>query len=445
MVNLGVAPTSGDAGPLNFSIEAISTQVDPTWIQEALKQSGKLSRRVRKLPADLVVQLLIAMGLHPEKSIPNVLKDLSLGFQGKLEECRSDLPTSSAITQARDRVGAEPVELLFERQGQELHRRHGAQQSYKGMSVLGLDGSTLKVPDTQEHRQKYGAPKSGRGRSAFPMMRVMLLLGVATHVALAAAFGPYATGEMTLAMTLLPSIPSGSLLLFDRGFMGYLFWWQLGQKSVPFLTRAKRNVKGRRVCKLGDGDWRVRFLLPGGLRRKHPELPESMTLRLIRYQIPGFRHSWLLTSLLDARQFPAEELVALYHARWELELAFFQIKATLRPSGVPLRSEDPQRALQEAYGILIAYNVVRGLMADAAQAAGVPPLRLGFTDSLHRIRTAMIRMPEASAAGLLDLYAELLREIAACRLPPRRPRHNPRVVKVKMSNYARKRVHRKVA
>lgn len=440
MTNAQAPLATGGREALIFSAEAISTQAQPSWIKEALQETGRLSQRVRKLPADLVMQLLIAMGLHPEKSVANVLKDLALGFREKLEKYRHEPPTTSAITQARNRLGVEPVKLLFERQGKELDRRHEAEGQYKGMRLVGMDGTTLKIPDAHENRKKYGAPKSGRGRSAFPMMRLVLLLGVATHVAIAAAFGPYATGELTLALTLLSSIPSKALLLIDRGYVSYFFWWQLTQKDCHFLTRAKRKLRIRRTRKLGEGDWLCRFLLPRQTRRKHPELPESMTLRLIRYQVPGFRPSSLITSLVDPELHPAAELASLYHARWEVELAYFQIKTTLRPAGAPLRSEDPERTLQEAYGILIAYNVTRGLMADAAAHAGLKPLRLSFTDSLGRLRTWMIRMAEArDAISLLELYQDLLREIAACLLPERRNRHYPRAVKVKMSGYPLKR------
>lgn len=439
MVIIGTGTGKVQSPSLNFTIEAISTQIEPAWIKEALKESGKDSKRVRKLPADLVVQLMVAMGLKPELSIMNVLKELSLGFLGKLKKVQKKLPTSSAITQARDRLGVEPVKRLFEHQGKELARRHGAQAHYRGMPLIGFDGSTLRTADTPENRKEFGAPKSGRGRSAFPLMRILTLVAVATHITVAGAMGPWAVGEMTLAMGLLSQIAPGSLVLFDRGFVSYLLWCRLLDKGCHFLTRAKRNQKFRRVKKLGEGDWLIQFRVPPLLKRKHPELPETLTLRLIRYQIPGFQTSWLITSLLDASLYPREELVPLYHSRWELELAYSEIKTRLRPSGEPLRSEAPDRVRQEVYGLLIAHNAVRGLMAEAAARGGIEALRLSFTDSLQRIRTAMIRMAEAHSGFLVDLYEELLEEISACRLPPRRDRHNPRVVKVKMSKWPLKR------
>ncbi len=172
---------------------------------------------------------------------------------------------------------------------------------------------------------------------------------------------------------------------------------------------------------------------------------QILTLRLISHRVPGFKTSWRITSLLDPLRYPEAELVLLYHARWEVEIAYAGIKTPLRPSGGPLRSETPHRVRQELYGLLIAYNAVRGLMAEAARQGKVEALRLSFTDSLERIRIAMIPMAEAwDVLRLIELCEELLREIGACRLPPRRVRHNPRVVKLKMTGYALKRV-RKVA
>ena len=435
MCIIGMEARKVQSSSLNFTIEAISTQIQPAWIKDALKQSGKDSKRVRKLPADLVIQLLVAMALKPHASIMNVLKDLAVGFMGKLKKYRKDLPTSSAITQARDRLGVEPLKRLFERQGQELAHQHAAQRQYKGMPVVGFDGSTLRTADSPENREHFGAPKSGQGRSAFPVMRIVTLVAVATHITVGAVMGSWSVGEMTLATQVLPWITSGSLVLFDRGFLSYLLWCRLLEKPCHFLTRAKCNQQFRQLKKLGEGDWLVELRQPKRLKRKHPELHETLTLRLIQYQVPGFQTSWLITSLMDNVVYPPEELVVLYHTRWELELAYSEIKVRLRPSGEPLRSEAPDRVRQEAYGLLIAHNAVRGLMAEAASEKGIEALRLSFTDSLLRIQTAMIQMAQAHSGLLLELYEELLEDISACRLPRRRPRFNPRVVKVRTSKW----------
>ncbi len=276
MASLGVTTAPPDPQSLTFSIEAISTQVQPSWIREALEKTGKDSKRIRKLPAELVIRLLVAMGPYPESSIQNILKGLALGFRGSLEKVKDALPTSPALTQARDRLGVEPVQRLFEPQTDALRERHAAQQQYRGMPLVGVDGTTLRASDSGDNRIEFGAPKSGRGRSAFPMLRIVALLAVATHVLCAVAVGSHAIGEMTLVLTLLRSISPGSMVLMDRGFISYRFWWELLQKQCHFATRAKRKLRYRRTRKLGEGDWLVNFTLPRALRRKHPELPEIL-------------------------------------------------------------------------------------------------------------------------------------------------------------------------
>lgn len=319
MTSIVTTPAGVEGKRVDFSIEATTPQLKTEWIQDVLEGTHRKSKRVRKLPSDLMVHLLVAMGLHPDASINNTWKILSHGFRGKLEKHRQELPASAAVTQARDRLGLKPMAVLFHRQGQELKQRHEDKHRYKGLEVVGIDGSTLKVPDTPENRANFGAPGSGRGHSAFPAVRIVLLLLVTTHIAVAAALGAYGMSELPLAMTLLMALNAGTLVLIDRRYCSYLLWWRfLGQKC-HFITRRKRCMRFRRLRKLGEGAWLVKFFVPDYLKREHPELPKSLTLRLMRYQMPGFRPSWLITSLEDPELYLREELVHWYHLRWELD------------------------------------------------------------------------------------------------------------------------------
>ena len=423
----------------NFSIEALSGQLDPRWIPQILGETGKTSKRVRGIPADLAVWLLIAMNLFRRLSIRNLWCRLSEGFRGKLRIKALQPPTRSALTQARDRLGLEPLRLLFARFAAWLKTKFAASHSWKGFTLVAMDGTTAKVPDSKANRKHFGSPRSHRGRSGYPFLRMVTLVAVRTHLILAAAIAGWNTGENPLAVSLLPCIETNWLVLLDRGFHHYWLLWNILQKQSHFLIRKRCRLNLRKRRRLGPGDWLAEALLPRQSRREHPRLPERLQVRWIHYHIPGFRPAGLVTSLLDPELYPAGELVSLYHERWEQELAYDEMKTHLVSTAVPFRSRTPQRILQEAYGLLIAYNLLRGLMAEAAARAQLPPLRLSFVDSFERIERAISVLAVVSGSLLPLLYRELLQALAGCLLPARRPRRFPRVVKVKMSSFPLKR------
>ena len=213
--------------------------------------------------------------------------------------------------------------------------------------------------------------------------------------------------------------------------------------EAHFVVRQKQGacaLKPKTIRKIGRDDRLVRLPVPTYLKRRQPELPDWIEARLITFRRRGFRPISVVTSLVDAEVYTAHELGALYLERWEAELAFRELKIHLANDRVLLRAHRPEHVLQEAYGLLIAYNCVRALMADAGSEAGVSPHRLSFTDCLERVRLALLRFACAPAPDLPQLSRQLLADLAACRLPAKRHgRRCDRAVKVKMSNYPRKR------
>lgn len=437
---LGRALHDLDSHVGNFSVEALATQVPASMVSEILALTDKASKRVRDLPADLVVYLVIALGLWRSLSIPNVYKRLRDGFRGRLRLKKKHRPPfNPAFTQARDRLGERPLRLLFRRMAAFLSRKFAPLHLWKGLIVLAIDGTTAKAPDSPANRRTFGAPRSHRGKSGYPFVRIVGLIAAYSHLVLAAAVAGWSTGENPLTLQILPSIPSGALVLLDRGFFSYrLLWGILGRKS-HFLIRLRKRLRIRKLKRLGPGDWIARGLVPAALRRKNPDLPPDLLVRLIHYRVAGFRPSTLVTSLLDPDAFPAAELVLRYHDRWEIELAYDESKTHMASTPVLFRSQTPERVRQEAWGLLIAYNLVRAVMAQAAQNADLSPLRLSFVDSLQCVLRYIGLMAQASFYELPELYRALLREVAACLLPPRRHRRNPRAVKVKMSSFPLKR------
>jgi len=276
------------------------------------------------------------------------------------------------------------------------------------------------------------------------MVRLVAVMTLRSHLLSALHVGPYAVGETSLSDGFWNELPDDSLTIADRNFLVADDLTQLVRsgKNRHWLTRAKSTTKMRVVEKLGRNDAIVEIEISDQTRRKYPDLPAVWLARAITYQKKGFSPSTLLTSLLDAEKYPAGELAALYHERWELEIGYDEIKTHLLDRQEAIRSRTPEGVRQEIWGIALAYNLVRLEMERAADEANVEPNRISFVNAVAMIRHAWLawstvplapgRIPE----GLLNLR----RHLKLLILPPRRPnRSYPRAVKIKMSAYNRKR------
>ena len=430
----------------SFSIEAFASILQPAWIQEALEATGRQTRRVRKLTAPLTVWLVVAMGLFRTLSIKNVLARLgSIPGMGSIWN-RGEIPASASAVEARNRVGFGPLQYLVGKFRGWIVDTYRQDMSWKGHLLLALDGSTFKVPDSPQNRRRFGLPGSSRGgRAAFPQMRAVFLVSTKLRFILSALFAPYGRAEITLALRMLSSFPEKALVLMDRHFECWILWCGMRATGTHFLVRSRMGKTARRVRvlqDLGSGDRLVELMIPRTLRRDRPDLPKIIVLREIQVRITGKPYRFL-TSLLDQHIYPAKDLVALYAQRWEEELAFDEIKthqcaATTVNRPVIFRCMTTRRVMQEAFGLVLAYNLVRALMVQAAQKANVPPVRISFVDSLVRIRDAVLLMAAAPTPALPTIYRDLIESLAGCLLPERRDRSNPRVVCIKMSKFKKK-------
>lgn len=426
------------------SFDVFRQHLEPAWIEGALKTTGTVSLRRRRLPAESAVWTVIGMALLRDRSIQEVVRHLGLVLPA---EDQSSTITGSAILQARDRLGEEPVAAVFAQIADHWVDRSADQHRWRGLRVYGVDGSTLRIPDTQENEAAFGRPSSGRGRSGYPQLRLVALMVLRSHELLSLAFGRCDESELTLAEPLWSKIPDQSLTLVDRGFISYLVFHRIRSAGSErhWLTRAKKNLKWNKVKCLGPNDDLVEIPTHKTLRRKHPEMPPTTTARAIRYQRRGFRSQVLLTSLLDPIAYPAAEIAQLYHERWELEVGFDEVKTHTLEREEALRSRSPERVRQEVWGLAIGYNLVRLEMERAAEKLRLPPTRISFRHSLLLVRTFLLVTAWASnPANLPRRLEDLHNEVALLVLPERRrQRSYPRAVKVKMSNYALNRRRRR--
>src|SRR5262245_56416792 len=331
-MELGEAILAVGAGDRAPSFELFSETLDAEWIAQALQATGTATIRRRKLPAEYVVWLVIGMALLRDRSIREVARHLDLVLPTRTGR---GTVSGAAIAQARDRLGPEPLAALFA-QTAAVWRPSAAR--WRGLTVYGVDGTTLRVPDTRENEAVFGrVPTRWESTGGYPVLRLVALMVLRQHVLTGLALGAYRDSELGLAATLWPQLPNASLVILDREFAVYALYHQLGDptRQRHWLTRARTGplaLRRRVVDRAGPGDefveltpspeaWRL-------VRHGARHLPPTLRVRAIRYRRRGFRPQTLLTSLLDPVASPAAELVALYHERWEL-------RTRLR------RSEDP--------------------------------------------------------------------------------------------------------
>jgi Insertion element 4 transposase N-terminal/Transposase DDE domain len=422
------------------ALEQFRRELDPAWIDAALAATGKATLRRRRLPAEQVLWLVLGMALYRDRSIVEVAAALDLALPG----VRGPTAAPSAVSQARTRLGPEPLAWLFAHCAGRWASASAEAERWRGLALYGLDGTTLRVADSGANRAHFGGQSAGeaRGPSGYPLLRLVALMALRSHVLAAAAFGPYAHGEGYYAAALWPDVPNDTLTIVDRNFLaaGMLLPLAASGTNRHWLVRAKATTRTTGVATLGPGDTLVELAVSREARRADPTLPRTFRARALTYQRTGHAPHILLTSLLDPVRYPAAEVVALYHERWELELGYDELKTEVLERAETLRSQSPAAVAQELWGVLLAYNLVRVEMARAAALAGVPPTRISFVAALHLIRDEWLWSSYA-APGAIPRHLDRLRHaLTRLVLPVRRPeRHYPRAVKRKMSNYPRKR------
>lgn len=365
-------------------------------VREVLEQTGRESIRERDLPAHVVIYYVIALALYMRSSYREVLRCLLEGVQWLLDpSAKGKVAGKSGISQARSRLGVEPVKGLYEAVVAPIATERTKGAWYRHWRLTSLDGSTLDVADTAVNEAAFGRPGANRGASAFPKIRFVALLESGTHVLWAARMDRYSTDELTLAEGVVPALRPGMLCLADRFFPSYKLWRLAAETGADLLWRTRQNARLDVDKKLPDGSYLSRIYASTSDRRNERK---GIVVRVVDYQLKGVEGAEpiyrLITTILDPNQAPAQELAALYHERWEIETALDELKTHLRGAQIVLRSKTPELVQQEFYGLLMAHFAIRGLMHEAALKADEDPDRLSF---LHAVRVVQRRMPRYGA------------------------------------------------
>lgn len=423
-----------DLGDLfNFSDLSTFTQNIPVeWVASALNLSAQATIRRRRLPSDQVLWLVLGMALFRDEPAHEVARRLNICAQGLASD---KLLARSGVTEARKRLGADPVESLFRQTGRQWGCERYEGDAWSGLQVFAVDGALLRTPDSPELREHFSSGNTGTERQTpFPLLSLLALMNVRSHVILDAQLSPYRGSEMRLAESFLGQIPEDSITLFDKGFWGadLLLSVAEGGKNRHWLTPARKNLVMEEVERYGEHDRRVRMKISPQARKRNPNLPTHWEVSEVSYESQGQVRS-LLTSL-PADRYSAD--AELYLERWEIELGLRGIKSSTQQNAVTLRSKKVELIYQEVWGLLLTHNIIRREASQAAIAFGRTPSDISFKPACQDIAVQLIVMAAANPVSAKGRRLAELRGGVAEMFLDHRPRPGrPRTVKISKTRY----------
>lgn len=400
--------SDGDESPVRLvdriSLGVLAEVVPRDFIEDCLLETGKREQRTRLLPAHVMVRFCQAMCLFPDDDYEEVMRKL-VGSLKSMESWRGDwqVPTTSAITQARQRLGAEPLRLLFERIAEPVADPGTKGAWLASRRMMAIDGFALDIPDTDANQEEFGRRNSGGRPGAFPQVLIVGLGECGSHALVAAAIGRSQGGdERAMAAELVRSVESDMVVTADRNFYSYSLWSEFRSTGADLLWRVSSTVGLPVVSWLPDGSYssvifspRVRVarrkkLVEAARQGEEVNPTEAVLVRVVEYEVPDRGEEdeliCVLTSILDPREATAAELAAAYHERWEFESLIDEVKTHQRGAGRVLRSKSPEMVYQEIWATFLTHYAVRRLMCRAADEADVDPDRLSFMRSLRVVR-----------------------------------------------------------
>jgi hypothetical protein len=387
----------------HIGLGVLSARFGRDLLEEVVNDTGVREKRRRLLPAHVMIRYVIAMGLFFEESYEEVMRRL-VGSLKRLGSWVDDwqVPTGSAICQARQRLGVAPLKELFDRAAVPV-----AELGTKGAwlarrRVMAIDGTSFDVADSDANRKYFGRIGSGPKASAFPKLQVMALCECGSHAVTGASFGSARTGERTLAAELVDKVEPGMLVTADAGLYSWELFNAFAATGADLAWRVGASVSVGHIRWLSDGSYLALIFRPRlsadrrarlvAAARAGAPVPEQLAriVRVVEYTVPDRNPDGeliaVITTILDPKEVSALELAGVYQQRWEEESAIDEVKTDLRGRGEVLRSQSPAMVEQQMWGLLLAHYATRALLVEAADEAGYDPDRTSFIRGLRVVR-----------------------------------------------------------
>ncbi|KGK00432.1 IS4 family transposase, partial [Thalassotalea sp. ND16A] len=421
------------AAPEDLSV--FQKELPMEWIEQALDETNKASMRRRKLPAELVVWLVVGLGLYRNRPISEVVSKLDLTLTNKLGE--SVAP--SAVPQARERLTAKPLEALFNLTSEHWCQREDADDRWNGLELFSIDGTTLRCADGKETSEHFDHISNQNKKSVYPIARLCALMSLRSRMIRDVRFGPCSSGEITYARQLKDSAPSDSLTIFDNCYISAKLMtdWQQKDKNIHWMTPIKSNTKYKVLETYGDNDFLVEMTVSRDAKKQHPDLPKTWQARLTTY---GERKEsnhiiGVISSLTDTNKYSAKDILNVYFERWEIENGYGEIKQYQLDENILLRSKTVEGIYQEIWGILIAYNLIRVEISQIAKEADVSPLRISFVMAMRYIQDELMWCAIATPGSIPKKLRAMRENVKQFILPEKRKRPKDRTVRVSKTRY----------
>ena len=401
----------------------------PSHVVEEWRLEFAPKTRHRVWTIELMLWFWVVAGLHRERSFKAVTTEVWAPLcaqDGRLADLRIN---DGRMAEGRARVPGAMIRRVrehFAKAGVEEGEPYGL---WRGHRLVWTDGSTVSLADTPELQEHFGCWRNQHGPGAFPLAR-LLIWGVAgTRIVIGCAYGPSSLSEKELFLRSVDCVHGGDLVVMDRYFAVAELFVRIRRRGGDALTRLHSQFKlsKHEPVRIRPHEWIVTLPLDPRSTRRDDTLPESVQVRVVKVTTSTGRVYWLMTTLLDPREYPAEQLLEVYLQRWGVETTYGELKTDLHLAFA--RSETVEGVYKEIEAHLAAYTYVRLLMVRAALKARVEPTRLSLRSTVRLLLTFTQMSRAASPSAIPDLWDHLLRQIGACVNPIRPGRREPRGLK----------------